>query len=141
MCNVKGMGTMPYEVCFTKHVPIVDREQYINTCCIGGDVVVNQLLPSVRARYTDIQTHQEDWGWFIWFRQGKVRLAVDVFTDDPDEGIFRVHLTSRTKRLLVLDTVVDTSELEELRTLIASKLEAWVGGALKITRLDRNYAP
>jgi len=129
---------MPYEVCFTKRVPIVDREQYINTCCIGGDVVVDQLLPSVRARYTDIQTNQEDWGWFIWFRQGKVRLAVDVFTDDPDEGIFRVHLTSRTKRLLVLDTVVDTSELEELRTLIASELEAWVGGALKITRLDRN---
>jgi hypothetical protein len=135
------MGTMPYEVCFTKRVSIVDREQYINTCCIGGDVVVNLLLPSVRARYTDIQTHQEDWGWFIWFRHDKVRLAVDVFTDDPDEGIFRVHLTSRTKHLLVLDTVVDTSELEELRTLVRSELEAWVGGALKITRLDRHYSP
>jgi hypothetical protein len=31
----------------------------------GGDAVVNQLLPSVRARYAHIQTNQEDWGWFI----------------------------------------------------------------------------
>ena len=62
---------MPYELSFTKRVPIVDREQYINECCIGGDVVVNRLLPSVRSRYTDVQTNQEDWGWFIWFRQGE----------------------------------------------------------------------
>jgi DinB superfamily len=30
-------------------------------------------------------------------------------------GAFRVLLTSRTKRLLVLDRVIDTAELEELR--------------------------
>jgi len=131
---------MPYEVSLTRRVEIVDREQYINDCCVGGDVVVNRLLPSVRARYTDVQTNQEDWGWFIWFRKGSVRLAIDVFTDDPDEGVFRVHLTSRTKRLLVLDTVVDTSELEELRALVASELAAWVEGVVRITRLDRNYS-
>ena len=90
------------------------------------------------AHYTDIQTIQEDWGWFIWFRNGNISLAIDVFTDDFDEGAFRVHLTSRTKRLLVLDTVVDTSELEELRALIVSELATWVGSAPKIARLDRN---
>ena len=130
---------MPYEVSFTKRVPIVDREQYINECCTGGDVVVNRLLPSVRSRYTDVQTNQEDWGWFIWFRQGKVKLAIDVFTDDPDEGAFRIHLTSRTKRLLVVDTVVDTSELEELRALVVSELAAWVGDDVRISRLGPNY--
>jgi hypothetical protein len=130
---------MPYEVSFTKRVAVVDREQYINECCIGGDVVVNRLLPSVRAGYTDVQTNQEDWGWFIWFRKGSVRLAIDIFTDDPEEGAFRIHLTSRTKRLLVFDTVVDTSELDELRALVASQLESWVGGAVRITRLDRDY--
>jgi hypothetical protein len=131
---------MPYEVSFTRRVPVVDREQYINDCCIGGDVLVKQLLPSLRARYTDIQTNQEDWGWFIWFRKGSVRLAIDIFTDDPDEGAFRVHLTSRTTRLLVLNTVVDTSELDELRALVASELAAWVDGEVRITRLDRDYS-
>jgi hypothetical protein len=92
------------------------------------------------VRYTDVQTDQEDWGWFIWFRKDRVRLAIDVFTGDPDEGAFRVHLTSRTRRLLVLDTVVDTSELEELRALVASELAGWVEGAVRFTRLDLNYS-
>ena len=87
---------MPDAVSFTKRVSVVDREQYINDCCIGGDIVVNQLLPSVEARYSDIQTHQEDWGWFIWFRSGSVQLAIDVFTDNPDEGTF--ESTSRLER-------------------------------------------
>lgn len=130
---------MPYEISFTRRVAVLDRAQYINECCIGGDVVVEQLLPSVRERYTDVQTGEEDWGWFIWFRKGHVRLAVDVFTDDPDQGVFRIHLTSRTKRLLVLDTVVDTSELEDLRTLVAAELAAWGGDAIRITHLDCNY--
>jgi hypothetical protein len=69
---------MPYELSFRKRVPITNREDYINECCVGGDVVVNHLLPSVRARYTDVETNQEDWGWFIWFRKGAVRLAIDV---------------------------------------------------------------
>jgi hypothetical protein len=131
---------VPYEVSFTRPVPPVDRERYINDCCIGGDVVVERLLPSIRARYTHVQTNQEDWGWFIWFRNGNVRLAIDVFTDDPETGAFRVHLTSRTRRLLVIDKVVDTPELEELRALVASELTAWAGGEVRITPLDRNYS-
>lgn len=131
---------MPYEISFTKHVPIVNRDQYINECCIGGDVVVGQLLASVQAGYDDVQTNQEDWGWFIWFRKGKVRLAIDIFTDDPGEGAFRVHLTSRTKRWWLLNSVIDTPELEELRVQVTSKLAAWVGSAVKVVRLDDNDA-
>lgn len=130
---------MPYEVSFTRQVPIADRDQYINECCVGGDVVVGQLLPAVRALYTDVDTNQEDWGWFIWFRKGAVKLAIDVFTDDPDEGTFRIHLTSRTKRWLLPDTVTDTPELEELRARVVSDLAGWVGGPIKVTRLDRKY--
>jgi hypothetical protein len=130
---------MPYEVSFTKKVTHLDREEYINDCCVGGDAVVNQLLPSVRARYTDIQTNQEDWGWFIWFRKGQVRLAIDVFTDDPERGQFRIHLTSRMKRFFLFESVVDTPELEELRTLLESELTAWNGEAIKVEHLDRNY--
>jgi len=129
---------MPYEVTFRKRVEVVDREQYINECCVGGDIIVNQLLPSVRARYADIQTEQEDWGWFIWFREGNVRLAIDVFTDDPDAGAFRIHLTSRTRRWALFDRVVDTPELDALRALVSSELAAWVGGPVKIARVDRD---
>jgi hypothetical protein len=130
---------MPYELSFTKRVPITDRDQYINDCCVGGDVVANQLLTSVRARYMDVQTDQEDWGWFIWFRRSNVRLAIDVFTDDPDTGTFRVRLTSRTKRLLFFDSVVDTPELEDLRALVASELTSWLGGAVKVDRVDGDF--
>ena len=128
---------MPYEVSFTRRVPIVDREQYINDCCVGGDVVANRLLPVVRGRYEDIDTSQEDWGWFIWFRKGPVRLAIDIFTDDPDAGEFRIHLTSRTRRLFVFDSAVDTPELEELRALVAADLAAWAEGPVEIQAIGR----
>lgn len=130
---------MPYEVSFTKPVSIVDRDQYFNECCVGGDAVVDQLLPSVRARYLDIRTNQEDWGWFIWFKSGSVRLAIDVFTDDPEQGQFRIHLTSRVRKLLFFEAIVDNPELEELRALVESELRTWGAGAMKTTHLDRNY--
>jgi hypothetical protein len=115
---------MPYEISFTKRVAITDREQYWNECCVGGDHVVNQLLPAVRARYEDIQTNQEDWGWFIWFKKGAVKLAIDVHTDDGDAGEFRIRLTSQTKRFLS-DKEQDTPELDELRQLVESELQKW----------------
>jgi hypothetical protein len=130
---------MPYELSFTKRLEIRGRERYINECCVGGDLVVNQLLAPVEARYEDIQTEQEDWGWFIWFRDGSTRLAVDVFTDDPETGQFRIHLTSRIKRMLAGDKIVDTPELEELRRLVMSELTGWVDGTITIESLDEKY--
>lgn len=127
---------MPYEVSFTRKVPIRDRKQYLNECCVGGDAVIDLLLPVVREKYADIQTEQEDWGWFIWFRKGQVKLAIDVFTDDPETGAFRIHLTSRARRLLRLESVVDTPELEELRALVAETLTPWAEGPVVVERLD-----
>ena len=34
---------MPYILEFTRPVTITDAEQYINDCCIGGDVIVDAL--------------------------------------------------------------------------------------------------
>jgi hypothetical protein len=130
---------MPYELSFTKRLQIPDREHYINECCVGGDLVVNRLLAPVEARYEDIQTEQEDWGWFIWFREGSTRLAIDVFTDDPESGQFRIHLTSRLKRMLVGDRIVDTPELEDLRRLVLSELSGWVDGTITIGSVDEKY--
>jgi hypothetical protein len=129
---------MPYEIAFSKHVSIPDREQYFNECCIGGDIVVGRLLPAIRDRYADIQTNQEDWGWFIWFRQDRVKLAIDVFTDDPEQGLFRMHLTSR-KRFFLFNVVFDTRELEELQTLVKSELERWGADKINILHLNRKY--
>lgn len=129
-------AVMPYEVSFTKRVPVLDREDYINDCCVGGDAVRDRLLPAVQARYGDVDTNQEDWGWFIWLRQGDVSLAIDIFTDDPDEGAFRIHLTSRTKRLLLFDQIVDTPELEGLRSLVVADLAEWVGRAVQVAPIS-----
>jgi hypothetical protein len=132
---------MPYEIAFTKPLEIQDRDRYINECCVGGDIVVDRLLPAVKERYTDIQTEQEDWGWFIWFRKGAVRLAIDIYTDDPDRGEFRAHLTSRFRRWLISSVVIDTPELEEVLALVQSELTLWTGQPCKVTRLDRAYMP
>ena len=122
---------MPYEIAFTKPVTITDREHYINECCVAGDQVAAALLPAITARYEDIQHEQEDWGWFIWFHTGDVKLAVDVFTDDADAGQFRIMLTSR-KRKLLFDKAVDTPELDALKGLVIAELERWRASSIRV---------
>jgi hypothetical protein len=39
---------MPYVVSFVKFVQVTDPEQYINDCCVGGDIVLDRLLPALR---------------------------------------------------------------------------------------------
>ena len=129
---------MPYELTFSKTLPELDLDLYWNECCVGGDLVVDRVLPAVQARYTDVQSNQEDWGWFIWFQDGPIRLAFDVFTDDPKKGLFRAHVTSSTKKLFS-QRVVDTPELEMLKDLLRSELESWVEGALTIRKVDDKY--
>jgi hypothetical protein len=118
---------VPYELSFTKAVRVANRDQYINECCVGGDVVRDELLPLVTGRYEDVQTEQEDWGWFIRFRKGPVRLAIDIFTDDPELGTFRIHLTARVKRFLTFQRVEDGPELDELKDATVERLSAWAG--------------
>jgi hypothetical protein len=129
---------MPYEISFTKRVPIDNREQYINECCVGGDVISERLQPAVRERYGDVQAEQEDWGWFIWFRRGPVSLAVDIFTDDPEAGEFRIHLTARTRKLGLFSRVQDVPELDELRGLVLQELNGWTDTPCRIDRIERD---
>jgi len=97
------------------------------------------LLPRIREDYDGLTTNQEDWGWFAWFEKGRVKLAVDVFADDAAEGRFRIHLTSRVSRFLLGDKVVDTPELEELKTLVEDRLHSWDARNLEVTRVDEKY--
>ena len=139
--SIFSWAPVPYELTFTKIVPITDRDQYINECCFGGDVVVNQLLPDLRTRYEDIQSNQEDWGWFAWFRSASSNLAVDVFSDNPDAGGFRIHLTSNVPRFLFGAKVIDTPELESLLGLVVDAISRWTGQDPQVLRLDSKYMP
>ena len=133
---------MPYILSFAKALQPADSEQYINDCCIGGDIVLARLLPALRTRYDDsLDMNQEDWGWFVWFEAARVRLAVDVHTEDPVEGAFQLHLTSRRPRLLFGDKVEDTPELEQLRDLIVAELHAWPVDRLESERVDEKLMP
>jgi len=133
---------MPYIVGFVKPVSPADREQYINDCCIGGDIVLDRLLPALRERYgTELQSNQEDWGWFVWFQHSGVKLAVDVHTHDPDLGQFQLHVTSRRPRLLLGAKIEDTPELEQLRELVVSQLQSWPVVSLEVERVDEKYMP
>jgi hypothetical protein len=133
---------MPYIVSFTKPVSITDRERYINDCCIGGDIVLDRMLPALRERYgADLQMNQEDWGWFAWFQQSGVKLAIDVHTKDHERGEFQLHLTSRRPRFLLGAKIQDTPELEQLRELVVSLLRAWAVERLEVERVDDKYMP
>ncbi|MFG6463284.1 hypothetical protein ACG04Q_17055 [Roseateles sp. DXS20W] len=116
---------MPYTLTFSKQVEIADTDLYINDCCIGGDVVLDRLLPALREKYgNDLRPNQEDWGWFVWFDDGPIKLAVDVSADD-DRSKFQMQLTSRRPRFILSDKVEDGAELEALRELIVRRLTDW----------------
>ena len=132
---------MPYVIAFTKALEVDDDDVYFNDCCWGGDVVTDQLVPAINGRYEDVEHNQEDWGWFIWFQKGRTSLAVDVFCDAPDEGVFRILLTSSRKRWMVLDQVVDTPELEELKSLVLGELETWSDSPCRVKKVDSSYLP
>lgn len=127
---------MPYEITFRKVVSRLDPDEYINDCCIGGDIVSSWFEPQVRELYEHVETNQEDWGWFLWFRQADTRLAIDIFTDDPELGEFRIHLTARRPKWFVLSKTVDTPELEALRDLVMHRLAEVGAESLSIRKLQ-----
>lgn len=129
---------MPYQIVFAKNVQVSHVDEYVNPCCWGGDVVARRLLPVVEERYRDIQCNQEDWGWFIWFRDGALSLAIDIFCDDATTGEFRIHLTSKLRRW-VSSRVVDGPELEWLKSSVVSQLSEWPVADLATARLDSQY--
>ena len=130
---------MPYELKFTKFIPVDDRDVYFNECCIGGDEISSQFLPMVRENYSDVQNDQEDWGWFIWFKGGKSKLAIDIFCDDPDEGIYRVFLTSQMKPSFFGYRIIDSDDLVLLKTRAEEVLANWVDSEIEVTQLDKNH--
>jgi hypothetical protein len=60
--------------------------------------------------------------------------------DDPRQGAFRVHLTSRRKRWLVLDSIADTPELGSANDCVLERLEGWPDTRCRVTRLDERIS-
>jgi len=135
---------MPYEITFTKKLDFGSESKYFNECCFGGDIVANELLPLVQESYHDIQSEQEDWGWFIWFKNKNTFYAIDIFTDDPLTGEYRIHLTSRHKKKSLLwssDVIEDTPELENLREKRKVQLSKFSASNIFIVKVDSEYNP
>lgn len=127
---------MPYEFSFTKQVGVTDRARYINACCIGGDVVLEALLPALSARYGDVDTGEEDWGWFMWSTCEGRRIAVEITTDDDLVGRSRARIATREKKRLFGWKEVDTAALEELRQIVNARLTTWVGQPPLVVHVD-----
>jgi hypothetical protein len=113
-----------FEVSFQKTVTVT-KQNYINECCWGGDVIREHFLPLISSRYEKIQTGQEDWGWFLWFRRDGVRLAIDIFCDNPATCEFRLRLYSLRRRFLFFHTEVDSPQLLEMKNLVITTLKDW----------------
>lgn len=122
-------SSMPYELSFPKQMDVANTARYINDCCIGGDVVSAALLPALQARYVQVDTGAEDWGWFIWSTRDRLRLAVDIFTDDYRVGRFRARVATSRRGPLFGWKEIDTAELEELKQIVHAQLSSWLGVA------------
>jgi hypothetical protein len=127
---------MPYEISFTKRLEIADPARYINECCIGGDIVSAALLPALQARYGQVDSGEEDWGWFIWSTFDGLRLAVDVHTDDHLVGRFSARVATSRRGWLFGRNEIDTSALEELKEIVQAALTSWVGLPPLVVHID-----
>lgn len=129
---------MPFEIRFCRVVAVADAEQYINECCWAGDVIRDALLPAIEQRFSAVQTDQEYWGWFIWFRYGRDRMALDIFCDDRKAGHFRVWVTQSTKRGWILSRCIDGAAAEEVAALVTAELNLWGATVVAVERVDAN---
>lgn len=127
---------MPYHLRFTKPLTIVDRGRYRHPSSVGGDQVIEQLLPALEVSYGRVESRQEGDGWQACFEQNGAQLSVDVHASEERGGAFEVQLTSRTRKRLFGTRLQDTAELESLRELVADELRAWHVGGLAVERVE-----
>jgi len=115
-----------------------DPDEYLNECCWGGDVVRDRLLPAVQKRFTHIQTAQEDWGWFIWFKTDSAQMAVDTFCDDREPAPFRVVVTMSVQRWWLFTSRVDGEEAGEVASIVRDELNTWGAEVTSFEKVQAN---
>jgi hypothetical protein len=128
---------MAYVIEFTATLNVSDPKIYINDCCWGGDVIRDGLLPVVSPEYEDVQTTQEDWGWFIWMRRGQQWSGVDIYCDDKESGAFRILISGWQRRWLRRKHV-EGDDLEHIKEVTVNEISKW-GKIIKVQRLSPDY--
>jgi len=116
---------MPYAIRFVKPFTSPGLEHHVNERCIAADIVLERLLPCLTDCYCNVRSRIEGWGSFAWFEESGVKLAIDIFGNDDNAGMFRIELSSRKPRFLLPAKITDTPELESLRKLVVTNLESW----------------
>jgi len=104
---------MPYELKFTKYAESPP----------GQAELVERLLPALQQRYGDDVRANDG---YIRCDDGDVTLAIEIFGGD-NPGVFRIEITSSTRRFAVLKRIEDVPELEELKRIIAGEIAEWTG--------------
>ncbi len=129
---------MPYEISFQKQIEIKDEDVYFNECCYGGNVIADRLLPSIRERYKDVLSNQEDWGWFIWFKKDGYKLSIDIFCDNYSAAEYRIYITSQRRRYLIFEQLVDDEEIEKIKELVLENIDEWSLNTCKVSKVGKD---
>lgn len=117
-----------------------DEPDYINPCCVGGDLVLERLLSALRERCTRVEQGQEDWGWYAWGYAGSRRLAVHTQCDDVEHGDMTALLWVYERGpwwQLWREREVVGPELDALRDLVLAALDGWTDGPVAVDREPR----
>jgi len=89
----------------------------------------------LKTRFELDHSNQEDWGWFIWLRKGRIKLGVEITCEDREKGRYRLELWSKQSVFLWWDRAADTPELEALREDVQKRLSSWLGSTPPVKRV------
>ena len=110
----------------------IRERKYINLCCVGCDVILNELKPEIAEQMNldenPITIYQEDWGWALEFSKNGIDylLAVSNSSEaESDETLFSAYTeATRKEKGLFLDKRVDTQdELESFSRIVSKSAE------------------
>ena len=128
---------MPYQIQFEKILSLGQRPRYANDLCVGGDLILSMLAPTLRSFYLAFESKQEDEGWRTRFRDRQVHLVVLVRAVDPKAGSFDLQLSSRVSMFGIRGMATDTLELDRLMDRVVRQLKSWSVATLSVKRLPK----
>ncbi len=121
---------MPYDLRFSKAFKTEDKGQYLNECCVGGDIVLAEIqkAPFVSLQANEKVSHgQEDWGWYLWFWRGNAKFEISICLDEDDNQEFRIHIIRQIKAGLFSKKMEDNEELKTIQNEVKVQIESWTG--------------
>ena len=96
--------------------------EYFNDCCIGGDRIAARVGEAVKDFPGELDHGQEDWGWFVWVREGKCTRMCNITTYDEDGVTFGVRIEGEEKKGWFRTRALTDEELDGWRAAIVGTL-------------------